>query len=274
METLGIQAQSGIPSGSASIPSQGIQLTPEKVLAATAMNPQLGSALGGIYSGQQRQQAGIEKEYLKSNLGTFKEAQQKLPELKNNDLRLGRLEELSQSGELPGPLFSKINMTKEGTVRFPSLFSKEGQEFTKLIVDSAKGAKDTFGGRITNFELNTFLQSLPSLLQSPEGRDAVIRDLKIMNEITRLHNQAVLDISKETGLKADPAQFESLVQEKIGPQVEELSKQFVRPESAAPSQGLTIEVMQEFLKKAPGKTKEQKIANAKKLAKQKGYDIE
>lgn len=263
------------PSPSASLgQTGGMQIRPEQVLAASLVNPQLGSALSNIYQGQQREKTGTEKEFLKSNLESFKESQQKLPEIRNTSLRLNRLDELSKSGELPGPLLAKLNISEGGKVTFPAAFSKEGQEFVKLVVDSAKGAKDSFGSRISNFELDTFLQSLPSLLQTSEGRDAVIRDLKIMNDLNKIHNQAVIDISKQVGFKVDPAQFESLVQQRIGPQAEDLSKQFIKPESVAPSKGLSVEVMQDFLRKAPGTTKEEKIANAKKMARQKGYEVQ
>jgi hypothetical protein len=68
-----------------------MQIRPEQVLAASLVNPQLGSALSNIYQGQQREKTGTEKEYLKSNLESFKESQQKLPEIRNTNLRLNRL---------------------------------------------------------------------------------------------------------------------------------------------------------------------------------------
>jgi hypothetical protein len=101
-----------------------------------------------------------------------------------------------------------------------------------LIIDSTSNIKDTYGARVTNFDLQTYLRKLPSLLNSPEGKMRVLRDLKIINQLNQLYENGIQDIFDEAG-GTDKIPFsvaEKKYQKKYGTQEKELIDQFVSPE--------------------------------------------
>ena len=97
---------------------------------------------------------------------------------KKNIIRLDRMQQLAETGKLNHPFFAKI-MRKIGQ---NWMLTPESQEYEKHEISFLDNAKELFGGRVTNFEAQTFLRSIPSLQQSPEGRALVTHNLRIMEE--------------------------------------------------------------------------------------------
>lgn len=176
------------------------------------------------------------KEKIKREEGRFAkqsekygELSEKASKLNQEQMRLQRLQELNEKGNLPKNL-GRLNVNlKSGELVVPFAASPDAQEFGKIVNDFLAGAKDTFGARVTNFEVNRFLRRLPSLLNTEEGRRRVLRQMEIINQINDLHNQSVLDQFDQAGgiRKIDFDVATRRGRKKVEDQVKELQKEYV-----------------------------------------------
>jgi len=118
-----------------------------------------------------------------------------------NKSRLKRISQLVDDPKLPQGWAAKAFIGKAGQVRpYTAAFApKELVEFQKLITEMTSGAKDSYGARITNFELETFLNQLPNLASAKSGQKAVVRNLDIMNELNELYSSGMKQVFKESG---------------------------------------------------------------------------
>lgn len=151
---------------------------------------------------------------------------------KDNDLRLNRMEELVNKGNIRSPFYNNLFETlSHGIFGFGIdlhfLQNADTQEFRKLSNDMLKSAKDTFGSRLTDYDVKTFLATLPTLSQSDEGKLRVINNLKIFNDMAKLKKQAMDQIIRENGNKR-PANLDVLVDERISPQADQYAETFKR----------------------------------------------
>jgi hypothetical protein len=99
------------------------------------------------------------------------------------------------------PAIMTALFTKDGELnpKAYALLSTEAQESVKLVSDEIKGAKDTFGARVTNFDLESYMKTLPTLLNTAEGKRVVLRDINLMNKLNIMRNEGVLDIIDKRG---------------------------------------------------------------------------
>lgn len=151
-----------------------------------------------------------------------------------DNARFSRLEDLfSDDSKFPSPLLSAL-VTKDGAINdiAYSQLTPEAQEAVKLIIDSTSGIKDTYGARVTNFDLQTYLRKLPSLMTSPEGRRRVIRDLKSLNDINQTYNEGIQDIFEKAG-GSDKIAFseaERRFKKEYGSELQRKIDKFITPE--------------------------------------------
>lgn len=153
----------------------------------------------------------------------------KINSLSTENSKIQRLQQLNEGGNLPKGL-GRLNVNlKSGELRVPFLAGADTQEFVKIVNDFLSGAKDTFGARVTNFELDRFMKRLPTLLNTEEGRRAILRQMEIINEINTLHDQGVLDeFDKRGGIrKIDYDQAVRNSKRKIKPEIEDLRKEYI-----------------------------------------------
>jgi len=93
---------------------------------------------------------------------------------------LSRIDELNKSGKLDTPGY--VEFLKRSGLDIPALMNPESEEFQKIVQNFTKDAKTYFGGRVSNFEVEQFLKTVPSLSQSPEGRNRVMSNLKRLSQ--------------------------------------------------------------------------------------------
>lgn len=227
-----------------------------------------------------------EKRYDK-NLPLFQKEEEKLRGIENEQVALNRLSELNESGNLPKGL-ARLNVDfKSGELRVPFLANADTQAFVKTVNDFTTKAKESFGARVTNFELNRFMKRLPTLLNTEEGRRVILRQMSILNEINALHAQSLIDVFENQGgvRKIDFDKAERLAKKKIKPQLETLKKEYSSLDSLSkdlpkkkekteevieltkvtPGTPLTKEVVEVLKEKYPDKEQ------ARKVARQLGY---
>jgi hypothetical protein len=226
--------------------SQGFDISKvpvDKLRKAAAFAGQPGEAgiLGNIAQAEldrkekvERQRTEKQKEYFKFNEPKLAELSDTSRKLDIEEARFNRLGKLfSESEKFPSP-FTAALFSKEGQIndKAYALLSPEAQESIKLIVDSTSNIKDTYGARVTNFDLQTYLKKLPSLLNSPEGKMRVLRDLQIINQLNKMHADGIQEIFEKAGGtdKIPYSTAESRYKKEYRVKENELLDLFVNPE--------------------------------------------
>lgn len=172
----------------------------------------------------------------------LQEKEEKLRNLNLQGMRFDRLEQLFQPElENKFPSSFKVGLlTKDGELRpaAAALLSPEAQESTKLIADELTGIKDSFGARVTNFDIQSYMKKLPTLLNSAEGRRRVLRDLKLMNQINRDEYEGVLGVIDRYGGPGNISisKAERIFKKEYAPKMKELREEFVNPDKKSFSQ--------------------------------------
>ncbi len=165
--------------------------------------------------------------YYKATLSNAREA-------KNSEARLGRIEEitkkdLAQGSLTPRPLVLLNSWLKENRhigIDFSALMSGDTQELEKLSNDFLRGASSALHtNKLTNYDLAQFLKTVPTLLQSNEGRLRVIENIRLFNEMTKLEKDAMNAIIKENHGRR-PRDLQALVDERIDKDLDKIVERF------------------------------------------------
>jgi len=177
-------------------------------------------ALAKFQQGQQSQQQRTAKSETKDFRESLSEAAKAA---KENLVNIERMEQLINTGKLSGPLKTKL-LEKIGLEGSEYFNSKESQEFKKLSTDFLRNAKAIFGARVTQGEINRYLQTVPTLNISDEGKRAVIRNMRRYNEAAILRNDAKnAVISANNG--TPPHDLESRIEQLVSPQLDQLKRE-------------------------------------------------
>jgi hypothetical protein len=185
----------------------------------------------------------------KENLSHFEDTQRQSRFLKKEKNALNILDSLSE--KLPEGIGSIVIDPNTGDIRpyaqLSGIVNPETQRFLKTIYDFTTSAKDSFGARVTNFDLQTFLKRLPSLLNSREGRAQIIQQMKIMNELNSKYENGLKDVYQHYGLGKVPYEKAvHIVEDKIAPEEERLIAEFDKIGQPQKKQ-LTPDVMDKYL---------------------------
>ena len=140
------------------------------------------------------------------------------------------MQELLDKGNLEPAFFaSALNTLEHGVgglgINLKSLMSADSQEFEKLSNDFLKNVKDVFGSRITQYEVQAFLKTIPTLSQTDAGKQRVINNLMQFNDIVALRKEAMDDIIAQHGGRRPP-NMETLVEKRIKPALDKVSHDF------------------------------------------------
>lgn len=146
-----------------------------------------------------------------------------------NNMRFDRMRELIEKGEMPPPLFASfiegVGKGTFGAFDLTAILGADAEEFKKLSSDMVKGIKDIYGARITNNDLEQFLKTIPTLIQTNEGKLKLIHNLELLNQ----GNIEYFSIMKKVVEDNDgmrPKNFDSLVEKTWRPKQKELAKEF------------------------------------------------
>lgn len=177
---------------------------------------------------------------------------------------LNQMERLIKSKKLTNPVVSKL-ADKFGVV---GLLDPTSQQFNALSVGFLKDAKTIFGSRVTNFDLETYLDKIPRLAQTDAGKKALIDNFRTLGEASKIRNKAKNQIIKQNK-GVPPLDLEEQVSEKVSPQLDKLAEKFNKSfyESSRSASG-------KYLMRHPngtlGEVPQDKIEEAIK----KGYQLE
>lgn len=167
---------------------------------------------------------------IKQSRVEVKEINKKYEAARNADMRISKMEKLIDSGKLNHPVIAGLAKTATKGIfgvglNLMGLLSPESQEFDKLSTDFVKDAKDIFGSRLTNLDIETFLQTVPTLSQSNDGKRLVINNLRLFNEGAKIKKHAMDEIIDANG-GVTPPNLESLVDKVAAPRLDALAERF------------------------------------------------
>jgi len=168
-----------------------------------------------------------EDQRYKTNLKPYEQWQDKTKSLASESRRIDVMKQLNESGKLPKGI-GLLNVDMMGNLRFPRLSSREAQKYQKLLNEFVQNARESFGARVTNFELDVFLKRLPTLWNSTEGRQSVLKQMEIVNQINDLYEKGKLEAVKKAGgiRKIDVDQAEEYATERYKNKITDLEEQY------------------------------------------------
>lgn len=143
------------------------------------------------------------RELRQENLPRYQEAQKRSRSIQKEQDSLNILNNLNESGKLPEnawELAANLINPLTGKAIIPATLNPETQRFIKTINDFTTKAKDSYGSRVTNFDLQQFMQRLPGLANSAEGRKQIIRQMQISNALDSLYENALKKVYKHYGV--------------------------------------------------------------------------
>ena len=198
-----------------------------------------------------------QSERYQSGLKPYQEATTKLKSAADNKRRIETLESIDKTGKLPKGL-GRWNVDKYGNLRAPFAAGAEAERYTKIINEWVNGAKDSFGARVTGFELQAFMKQFPNLANSKEGRKQIYEQMKIINDINSVFYKNLKNVvSKAGGIRnIDWDLATELAEKKSEKEIDRLSEKLINltPES---TDSIIIE------NKTTGRKKQLSAKNAK-----------
>jgi hypothetical protein len=141
------------------------------------------------------------------------------------DLKLDRIAELGKNGEVPTPLLYE---TMQALGIPTAIFSAKGEELEKLSNDLTKNIQQFYGSRILQSEFQNFLKSIPTLKNSQEGRERIIANMKMFNNLKRLEYNTArgIELDYEAKNKPLPPSFQRIVYDKMAPEAEKFANEW------------------------------------------------
>lgn len=205
---------------------QNRNLPPDQQLRVEALKQQRELA-------EKKMSAAEQRDINKETKEIYHETNKAAKSARDSDIRLGRMEELVNKGNLSNTAFyngMKAMGSLPGVGGFfesiaQSFLNPDTQEFEKLSTDFIKDAKQFFGNRVTEQEIGMFLKTVPTLSQTNPGKKRVIRNMRIFNEAARVRQNAMKDIIKANNGKR-PEDLESLIEEVSSPRLDALASEF------------------------------------------------
>ena len=167
------------------------------------------------------------KERYDTGLKEYQEAGTKLRALDGDKQRIDILSDLNKTKKLPKNL-QRLNVDSEGNLRLPFLASPEAQRFVKTLNEFSASAKDTFGARVTNFDLAQLMKRFPNLLNTEEGRKQLLEQMKIVNQVNAVYYKNLKNIYDKAGgvRKIDSDAAERFAEKLSEPKINELTQKF------------------------------------------------
>jgi len=147
-----------------------------------------------------KEQVELTAAHRKENFPLFNETQAKTKALKRESQSLNILDQINETQDLPEGA-EKWNVDwQTGEARVPALLSPGAQRFLKTVNDFTTKAKDSYGGRVTNFELDRFMKRLPTLANSKEGRTLILQQMQLMNRLDSAYENELKSVFQHYGI--------------------------------------------------------------------------
>ena len=160
------------------------------------------------------------------NIPLYNENEKKLHALEAEGMKIKRLQQLNP--KMPEGFFGKANIEiKSGELRIPAGASPEVQLYVKTLNDFLINAKDSFGSRVTNFDLSSFMKRLPTLANSKEGRNLILKQMETINDLNQLHDKGLKEVYDHYGVgKINAQQARQIADKRSAQEKQDLINRF------------------------------------------------
>lgn len=149
----------------------------------------------------------IQSQTRKDNMPIFIESQKRLRALAHENDSLNIIDSLNKSNKLPDKMKLTINSSTGvpyGILEVLGTVNPETQRFIKTINDFTTQAKDSYGSRVTNFDLQQFMKRLPTLMNTAEGRRQIVEQMRIVNDLNKTYEESLKTTMQHYGLDKIP----------------------------------------------------------------------
>ena len=179
-----------------------------------------------------------QSEFRKTNLPIWEEAKNGYKNAQTEIRAIDQLKRIDATDKLPKGL-ERLNVNpSSGELVFPAASNAETQLYVKTINDFTTKAKESYGGRVTNFELARFMQRLPSPANTKEGRELISKAMGSIAKINALQQKTLVDVYRKYGAQnIDPIQAEEIAEQKMKPELDKLIAEY---EAIIPEQSQDI----------------------------------
>lgn len=142
--------------------------------------------------------------------------------------RLLQMQKINDDGQLIGPTAAAFLETLG--IPLGALEDPSSELFTKLSQDLLKGLPDTYGNRILKVEVDNFLKTIPTLLNSASGRRMIASNMLKLGEMKEVYYQEMRKQQKSALEKGLPLarDFQQSVFDNVKPQIDRINEEFVK----------------------------------------------
>jgi hypothetical protein len=222
--------------------NEKLNITPQMILAANRVDPSLGNALDKIYQGQKKDENArnalqfkqekyneekadksyaAHKSFIDEITSSYKAYE---TETKPRMLQLQQLNEDDLIGPGAASFLEKVGIPL-GVLENPS-----NELYSKVSQDLLKGLPEAYGSRILKVEVDNFLKTIPTLMNSADGRRMIASNILKLGEMKEVFYNEMRRQQKqnlEQGKKF-PKDFEQEVFDQVRPQVDKLNNEFLQ----------------------------------------------
>ncbi len=163
---------------------------------------------------------------------------------RENLKELTDLEDLEKTGNLDTPGY--VAFLERSGFDIPALMNPESEAFQKITtLGMFRGLKDATRGQITNREVEGFAKTIPSLLQSPEGRKRVTAGMKYINRINLAYTDGLKEIVEKAVKNKEPLpvdwreELDTKLEKKIDSLVKKFKEDLSKPVPAGQNKYVT-----------------------------------
>jgi hypothetical protein len=102
--------------------------------------------------------------------------------------------------------------------------------YQKLSQDLLKGLPETYGNRILKVEVDNFLKTIPTLLNSPDGRRMIASNMLKLGEMKEVYYNAMRNKQREylDNGKPLPRDFQQVIFDQVKPQIDRINNEFIK----------------------------------------------
>lgn len=192
-------------------------ITNEKLAQLSMINPQLATQLQRMKEGEQKmrdaeQAREIEEYKLREPLE--KEMYEKKKSAQNSLRSLENLERLNEKGDMNNPVFAQM-ADKLGA---KWALTADTIEFKKTVIEELSNLKAIFGARPSIFDVQTYLEGMPTTDMTQDSRRKLIERKKQLAQASMIEHEAYVLAKKE---KADPTTLRERASEKADQMIDE-----------------------------------------------------
>ena len=159
---------------------------------------------------------------------TYKPVLEKIAEDKKaNEIAMNTYEKmlnLSEKDEINSPEWI-TGLKMLGLDNIPALLKPGSEEYNSQVVNFFGNIRKYFGARPTEWEVKAYLNKIPTLMNTKEGRRRMVHDLKKIIQAGDIVNDEKISIIKENSGKP-PLDLDLLAQERTKGKVDRLWQEF------------------------------------------------